>query len=68
MAGEPLKRALQDVGYDLHPDPARRTAVGDDEALRFVANLVHDLDVMGDRITRRPREERARDGRCRAKG
>ena len=51
MAGQPLKRALQDVGHDLHPDPARRPAVGDDEALRLVADLVHDLDVMGDRIS-----------------
>ncbi len=51
MAGQPLKRALQDVGHDLHPYAARRTAVGDDEALRSVADLVHDLDVMGNRIS-----------------
>ena len=51
MAGEPLNRALEDVGDDLHPYRARRTAVGDDEALGLVADLVHDLDMMRDRIS-----------------
>ena len=51
MAGEPLNRALKDVGDDLHPDAARRPAVGDDKALGPVADLVHDLDVMRDRIS-----------------
>ena len=46
MAGEPLNRALKDVGDNLHPYAARRTAVGDDKALGLVADLVHDLDVM----------------------
>ena len=50
MAGEPLNRALKDVGDDLHPYAARRPAVGDDEALGPVADLVHDLDMMRDRV------------------
>ena len=50
MAGQPLKRLLQNVGDDLHPDAALRPAVGDDEALGPVADLVHHLDMMRDRI------------------
>ena len=46
MAGETLNRALKDIGDNLHPYSARRTAVGDDKALRLVADLVHDLDMM----------------------
>ena len=50
MAGEPLHRALKDIGDDLHPDAARRAAVGDDEALGPVADLVQHLDVMREGI------------------
>ena len=50
MTGEPLNRPLQNVGDDLHPDPARRSAVGDDEALGSVADLVEHLDMMRDRV------------------
>ncbi len=78
MAGEPLNRALQHVGDDLHPDAARRSAVGDDEALRFVPDLVHDLDVMRNGIGIRleqgspqmadvVREREAVEGRARAR-
>src|SRR3984885_10102729 len=51
MAGEPLNRALKDIGDNLHPYAARRTAVGDDKALSLVADLVHDLDMMRERIS-----------------
>src|SRR3984885_5296572 len=50
-AGEPLNRALEDIGDNLHPHAARRTAVGDDKALSLVADLVHDLDMMRERIS-----------------
>ena len=50
MTGKPLNRPLQNIGDDLHPDPARRSAVGNDEALGSVADLVHHLDMMRDRV------------------
>ena len=50
MTGKPLNRLLQNVGDDLHPDAARRSAVGNDEALGSVADLVHHLDMMRDRV------------------
>ena len=50
MTGKPLNRPLQDVGDDLHPDAARRSAVGNDEALGSIADLVHHLDMMRDCI------------------
>ena len=46
MAAETLNRALKNVGDNLHPHAARRTAVGDNEALGLVADLVHHLDMM----------------------
>ena len=50
MTGKPLDRLLQDIGDDLHPDAARRPAVGNDKPLGSVADLVHDLDMMRDRV------------------
>ena len=50
MSGEPGQRLLQNVGDDLHPDPAHRAAVRDDEALGPVADLVENLDMMRDRV------------------
>ena len=51
MAGESLHRALENVGDDLHPHLARRTAVGHDKPLGLVADLVHHLDVVRDCIS-----------------
>ena len=51
MPGEPLNRALENVGDNLHPYLARRTAVGHDKPVGLVADLVHDLDMMGDCIS-----------------
>src|SRR3984957_3500215 len=46
MAGEPLNRALEDIGDNLHPHAARRTRAGDDKALSLGAGVVHDLAMM----------------------
>jgi hypothetical protein len=50
VAREPLHRPLQDVGYNLHPDPAIRAAVGNDKPLGLMPDLVEDFDMMCDRI------------------
>ncbi len=50
MAGEALHRLLQHVSHDLHPHPARRAAVGDDEALGLVTHILQHLDMVADRI------------------
>ncbi len=50
MSGQSLNRLPQDVGDDLHPDAARRSAIRGDEALGLVADVVHDFDVMRDGV------------------
>src|SRR5664279_258604 len=51
MAGQGFERLLQDVRDDLHPYPALRPAIRDDEPLRPVADPVEDLDMMAQRVS-----------------